>query len=139
MLVGLGIDLVEIARIRRSLDLFADRFLSRLLHPDEAACLHSPGGPSARIAEWVSGRFAAQEAAFKALGTGLAAGIGLHDLRIFPDDLGRPLLSLHGAAQDRARRLGAKTLHLSLTHTRTTAVAVVILECSSCLPAQRSC
>jgi holo-[acyl-carrier protein] synthase len=139
MLVGLGIDVVEIARIRRSLDRFADRFLSRLLRPDEAVFLPSPDGPCWRIAEWVSGRFAAKEAALKALGTGLAAGIGLHDLRIVPNDEGRPLLSLHGAARERARRLGARTPHLSLTHTRATAAAVVILEGCPCPPPKKNC
>jgi holo-[acyl-carrier protein] synthase len=130
MLVGLGIDLVETARIRRSLDRFADRFLSRLLHPEETAFLPFSDGPSVRLTEWVSGRFAAKEAALKALGTGLAAGIGLHDLRVLPDALGRPRLSLHGTALERARSLGTATLHLSLTHTRTTAAAVVILDSS---------
>jgi holo-[acyl-carrier protein] synthase len=128
MLVGLGIDLVEIARIRRSLDRFGDRFLSRLLHPEETAFLPLPDCPPARLAEWVSGRFAAKEAALKALGTGLAAGVRLHDLRVLPNSLGRPLLSLHGAGREQARRLGAASLHLSVTHTRTTVAAVVILD-----------
>jgi holo-[acyl-carrier protein] synthase len=129
MLVGLGLDLVEIERIRRSLDRFGDRFLSRLLHPEEAL-LRPQGCRSLRLAEWAAGRFAAKEAALKALGTGLAAGLSLHDLRVLPDALGKPLLSLHGPAQERARRLGAASLHLSLTHTRSTAAAVVILDSS---------
>ncbi|MDR2162032.1 MAG: holo-ACP synthase [Desulfovibrio sp.] len=126
MIVGLGIDLVETARIRHALDRFADRFCSRLLHPDEAALLSSR--QAARLTEWVSGRFAAKEAALKALGTGLAAGINLHDIRILPDALGRPLLYLHGPARKRMELLGAAGALLSLTHTATTAAAVVILE-----------
>jgi holo-[acyl-carrier protein] synthase len=124
MLVGLGIDLVETARIRRSLERFGERFLARLLHPEEAALL--PGEP--RLTEWVSGRFAAKEAALKALGTGLAKGLSFQDLRVLPNALGRPVLFLHGAAEERARGLGAAAAHLSLTHGKSTAAAVVILE-----------
>jgi holo-[acyl-carrier protein] synthase len=153
MIVGLGIDLVELSRIRRSLERFGGHFLRRLLHPSEleAACerlrpgrgsapedqrVFSPSRsgqlslpiPAERLTPFAAARFAAKEAGAKALGTGFAGGIGLHDIRILSLTSGKPIISFHGQALATAVALGVTTAHLSLTHARESAGAVVVLE-----------
>ena len=138
MVVGLGIDLVDVQRIRRSLERFGEHFCTKLLHDEEMASIPTmpnqdtegtwTSAPSPRLVEWVAGRFAAKEAAFKALGTGLANGIQLHDVRIIPNAAGKPEISLHGKAETLAKSLGAVKTHVTMTHTATTAAAVVILD-----------
>ena len=127
MIVGIGIDLVEIGRIRRSLERFGDTFLRKMMHASETASLSfdllSPAGVS-----HVAGRFAAKEAAVKALGTGFSGGIGLHDIRISTLPSGQPILAFFDKAHERASELGAGPIHLSISHSRETAGAVVILE-----------
>lgn len=125
MIVGLGLDLVELPRIDAALARFGDRFLARILTPAERDAL--PPRPLARLA----GLFAAKEAAAKALGTGFAQGVTFQHLEILPDPLGRPTLTLHGPALAQAQRLGATTWHVSITHERATAAAVVVLELAS--------
>jgi len=122
MIKGLGLDLVEIDRIRRIAQRFGERFHERILTPAERACL---GADQVR---YLASRFAAKEAAVKALGTGFRDGIGFHDIETTADALGKPLLALSGAALARARALGVTGLHLSITHGRDTACAVVVLE-----------
>lgn len=127
MIRGLGIDIVETERIRRALTRFGTRFLDKILTPDEQRDVHAGGHPSVA---GVAARFAAKEAAVKALGTGFAQGIGpLHaEVRRLPS--GQPALVLHGPAHARAREMGVTHCHLSLTHTRANAAAVVVLEAS---------
>jgi len=122
VILGLGLDLVELARIDAALTRFGERFLTRILTPAERANL--PLRPLARVA----GLFAAKEAAVKALGTGFAQGIGFSCLEILPDALGRPTLTLAGPALARAQTLGATSWHVSITHERATAAAVVVME-----------
>ncbi len=125
MIVGLGIDLVELARIERSLERFGEHFLRRLLHEEELAAL--PAAPVRRVA-YVSARFAAKEAASKALGTGFTGGIGLHDIRIHSLPSGKPEMTFHNQALRTAEALGVTRVHLTLTHARATSAAAVILE-----------
>lgn len=122
MIKGLGLDLVEIDRIRRIFLRFGARFCERILTPAENASL---GGDAVR---YLSSRFAAKEAAVKALGTGFRDGIGFQDIETGADELGKPSLTLAGAALARARGLGVARIHLSITHGRDTACAVVVLE-----------
>lgn len=122
MIVGLGIDLVELARIEQALARFGSRFSQRVLTPAEHC--HLPSRPVPHL----SGLFAVKEAAVKALGTGFSNGIGFRHLEILPDALGRPILSFSGPALHRAQTLGATHWHVSITHERTTAAAVVVLE-----------
>ncbi len=122
MIVGMGLDLVELSRVEAALFRFGDRLLKRVLTPAERQTL--PPRPLNRVA----GIFAAKEAAVKALGTGFALGIGFAHLEILRDDMGRPLLSLSGPALDRARAIGATSWHVSITHARANAAAVVVLE-----------
>lgn len=125
MVVGLGMDLVEVARVARMLERDGTRVTQRLLTDDEwAYCsrMHTP-------APHVAARLAAKEAAFKALaGTMEARGIGWRELEVSHDEHRRPLLTLHGRAAARARELQVSRVLLTLTHARETAGAVVILE-----------
>lgn len=122
MILGLGLDVVELERIETALARFGDRFQARILTPAEQAAL--PQHPLPRVA----GLFAAKEAAVKALGTGFAHGIGPRHIEVLSDSLGRPVLHLLGPAEERARTMGATHCHLSITHSRTTAAAVVVME-----------
>lgn len=126
MLVGMGTDIVEVERISAGLERFGPRYAAKILSPAELALL-APGG-GLPLAVRLAGRFAAKEAAVKALGTGFSAGIGLHDVEILADAGGRPLLSFAGRALMRLQQLGARSLHVSISHERHYAVAVVILE-----------
>ena len=129
MLIGLGMELVEIDRIRHSLERFGRHFLDKLLHSSERASLFgSPDLTAPNVVAHIAGRFAAKEAASKALGSGLAEGIGLHDIRVASLPSGKPELSFHGNALKRATSLKVEGIHLSLSHTRTSAGAVVVLE-----------
>ena len=125
MILGIGIDLVDVARARRLLDAKGERALARLCTPGEAAYVraHPLGAPS------FAARLAAKEAAYKALaGTDDARGIGWREIEVERAEDGKPSLLLHGLARDRATALGVRRIHLSLTHTDTSAGAIVILE-----------
>ena len=124
MIVGIGIDIVEIARIKEVYLRHRERFLRRILTPAESAYVLQYKDPSERLA----GRWAAKEAALKALGTGLAAGIGWREVEILPGAGGKPELVLHGQAAERARELRAVKHHVTITHSGLLAVAQVILE-----------
>ena len=122
---GVGIDLVDVDRVRRMLDRHGKRALAHLLTPAEQSyCL-----TKAHPAQHVAARIAAKEAAFKALAhdaDGLR--IGWTDLEVVPDADGRPALQLHGRAVAAAERFDVAAIHLSITHERTHAAAVVLLE-----------
>lgn len=122
MIVGLGLDVTELERVAAVLARHGDRFLARILTPAERAAL--PVSPLPRLA----GLFAAKEAAVKALGTGFSQGIGFAHLEILSDALGRPMLNLYGPARERADALEATGWHVSITHGRHTAAAVVVIE-----------
>jgi holo-[acyl-carrier protein] synthase len=117
-------DLVEVDRIRRVLRRHGTRFLERILTVAEREYVLRFADPAERFA----GRWAAKEAGMKALGTGLASGVGWHDLEIFHDERGKPLLRLHAQAARIAERLNAQNALVSITHSETAAAAVVILE-----------
>lgn len=121
MIVGLGIDLVETPRIRRAYERFGPAFARKILHERELAAL--PANP----VDFLASRFAAKEAAVKALGTGFR-GIWFQDLYVEKLENGQPGLVLLGPALERFHALQAKRVLLSLTHGRNTAAAVVILE-----------
>ncbi|WP_298066394.1 holo-[acyl-carrier-protein] synthase [uncultured Mailhella sp.] len=124
MIVGIGFDLTSLARVRSALERFGERFLHRILTPEELAAL-----PSLEAAvTYTAGRFAAKEAAVKALGTGFSQGVFFQDVEILSLPSGRPELNFHGAALDAARKLGAVRWHVSISHERDHAGAVVILE-----------
>lgn len=117
----LGVDLVTVDRIARVADRQGPRFWDRILTgPERALC----GQDVRRLA----GRFAAKEAVSKALGTGIGRlGIGFHDIEIIADDLGAPLVKLHGAARRRFEDLGGQELLISLSHEDTMALAFCVM------------
>ncbi len=124
MIVGTGVDITEVARIKAAVERFGDRFLRRVFTPDEIRyCM-----ARANFAERLAARFAAKEAGMKALGTGLRHGITWRDLEVVRQPGGRPTLRISGRAAEFAARLGCKRTHLSLTHTQEQALAFVILE-----------
>ena len=125
MIQGTGFDLAALPRIRTLLERYGERFVRRVLTDREREKL--PSAPSGRTA-YVAGRFAAKEAAVKALGTGFSQGIGMHDVEILSSDSGSPHLLLLGEAAAQAGRLGITALHVSISHERDVAGAVVILE-----------
>lgn len=124
MIVGSGIDLVDIARIRHSLDRYGERFLNRIYTAAEQAyCLRKRDG-----AESFAARFAAKEAGAKALGTGISQGVNWLEIEVAREPGGRPTLRFHGRAAERAERMGVRNIALSLTHTSTLAMASVTVE-----------
>lgn len=122
MIIGLGTDIVDLARIRAIHARYGRRFLQRILTPEELA------GMPAASAAFIGSRFAAKEAAAKALGTGFSQGVRPALLEVKKAAGGQPLLVLHGAALARACALGMRRAHLSLSHERNLAIATVILE-----------
>ena len=125
MIIGLGLDVVELSRIKHSLERFGERFAERILTPLEQA--NTPSTPAGAVA-FVASRFAAKEAGVKALGTGFSQGIGFHDVEVVTPDTRKPEIVLHGRALEKCRELGATRIHVSLSHERSLAAAVVILE-----------
>jgi holo-[acyl-carrier protein] synthase len=124
MIVGTGIDLVEIDRIHRSIERFGPRLLQRIYTSSEQAyCLRKR-----KAAESFAARFAAKEAAAKALGTGISFGVSWLEIEVVRELSGRPILRFHGRAAQIAARLGVANSALSLTHTATFAQASVVLE-----------
>ena len=125
MIVGLGIDLVEIARVERLLDDKGDRALRRLFSDGEIDYASRRATPAMHLAA----RLAAKEAAYKALsGNALARGIGWREIEVANGEDGQPVLVLHGRARERADELAISRLLLTMTHTATTACAVVVAE-----------
>lgn len=125
MIVGLGLDLVDIARIAQLIEHQGERAMRRLFTEGEAAYAAKRAEPARHLAA----RFAAKEATYKALaGTQQARGIGWRDIEVVAEWDGRPTLRLHGRAEARAAELGVVRMHLSLTHADHTAAAVVVLE-----------
>lgn len=122
-IVGLGLDVVELDRIQRIWERFGETFARRVLTEAEQARLHAGSA-----VPYLASRFAAKEAAVKALGTGFRDGVTFQQIQISSRPSGQPDLSFSGTAQEAAARLGTHRIHLSLTHGRDTAAAVVILE-----------
>jgi holo-[acyl-carrier protein] synthase len=124
MIVGTGIDLAEVPRIAASIERFGDRFLHRVYTEGEIRYCESKANRLERYAA----RFAAKEAAMKALGTGWNHGVRWRDVEVSRQPGGRPAITFHGKAAEFANRLGAVHVALSLTHTAEHAIAQVILE-----------
>jgi len=124
MIVGSGIDLAEIGRIRHSIDRYGSRFLDRIYTAGEQAyCLRKRNS-----AESFAARFAAKEAGAKALGTGISQGVGWLEIEVLRQPGGRPTIRFHGRAAQIANHLGVAHIALSITHTADLAMASVVLE-----------
>nr|WP_205664650.1 holo-ACP synthase [Ammonifex thiophilus] len=121
--MGIGTDIVAVARVKRALGRWGDRFLNRVFTPGERAM---GLGRRDALCFW-AGRFAAKEAVLKALGTG-RQGISFREIEIVADGKGRPVVRLLGRAQLRAEELGVKEIWLSIAHEKGYAVAVAYVE-----------
>jgi holo-[acyl-carrier protein] synthase len=124
MILGIGIDLVETDRIARALDDHGEAFERRVFTPTET---QECAGRADRVLA-LSARFAAKEACLKALGTGWAEGLSFQQVEVVRTVGGGPVLHLSGKAAERAREMGVRTFHLSLTHEGSMAAAMVVLE-----------
>jgi holo-[acyl-carrier protein] synthase len=122
MILGLGIDIVHVRRIRHWMT--ENGLVERFFHPDEVVAAKAQGHAEALS---LAARFAAKEAFGKALGTGLA-GIRLRDIQVVNNFNGKPDMILHGTALARYDAMGASSVHISLTHESDNAVAVVVIE-----------
>ncbi len=124
MIVGTGIDIAEVPRIQQSIERFGDRFLLRIYTEGEMRYCEG----KANRAERYAARFAAKEAAMKALGTGWNHGVRWRDCEVVRLPGGRPTIKFHGKAAEFAAKLGVKNTALSISHTVDQAIAQVILE-----------
>jgi len=122
VVLGLGIDLCEVDRIARAVERHGSRFLERLFREGEIR--RPPTSPA--FAEHVAGLFAAKEAAMKALGTGMR-GVAFREISVVRSPGGPPQLALHGRAAARGELLGAAAAHVTITHSKELAAAVVLL------------
>jgi holo-[acyl-carrier protein] synthase len=123
-IVGIGIDLVNLERLRGVLDRYGPRFVARVLTADERAYCERHRDPTPQVAA----RFAAKEAVLKALGTGLARGIRWRDIEVRHGERTAPRIHLRGRAAEEAAARGVGGIHVSLSHDRGAAVAMVVLE-----------
>ncbi|WP_409343088.1 holo-ACP synthase [Paenibacillus sp. MBLB4367] len=151
MIIGVGIDLLNIDRVGRLLrQASGERFIERVLTPGERELLEkrlgvsipeamaawheaSSAGQAAaprtgRLTEFVAGRFAAKEAVVKALGCGVGKAVGFQDIEVLPDALGKPEVRLSAAASERLAFGAGFRIHLSITHSRDTAGAYAVAE-----------
>jgi holo-[acyl-carrier protein] synthase len=124
MIKGIGIDSILLARVARVYAQYPERFLARILTDTEREYVLRYADPVPRIA----GRFAAKEACMKALGTGWGYGVRWRDIEVGRLPSGKPVIHLHGRANERMRRLEATEAHCTITHTDEHAMALVILE-----------
>jgi holo-[acyl-carrier protein] synthase len=127
MITGLGIDIIQNDRIRESISRFGPRFLNRIYTETEIAYCNACADPAIHFAA----RFAAKEAAFKALGTGWAAGVKWKDVEVRRLASGKPELILYGEALERATSMGTEKFHVSLSHDQLMSCAVVIFDAAS--------
>jgi holo-[acyl-carrier protein] synthase len=124
MIKGIGVDTIEIDRIARVYARYNERFLNRIFAPEERTYALRYKDPVPRLAA----RFAAKEACMKALGTGWNSGVRWRDIVVVNDKSGKPELTLHGNAKMFFEKLTADRIHVSITHDRQHATAVVIFE-----------
>jgi len=123
-IVGTGVDICEVGRVRQAIDRFGERFLKRVFTDAERAYCESKRNRIERYAA----RFAAKEAAMKAIGTGLRRGVSWQDFEVGRAPGGRPTIAIKGKGAEFAAKLGMKRAALSITHTKEQALAQVILE-----------
>jgi len=124
MIVGTGVDLAEVERIRASIERFGARFIDRIYTSGEIAYVERKANRFERYAA----RFAAKEAGMKAIGTGWKQGVTWRDFEVANLPSGKPTLRLHGVAAEIASKLGVRNISLSITHTAELGMAHVILE-----------
>ena len=124
MILGTGVDLAEVPRIKASIERYGEKFIRRIYTPAEIAYVERKANKFERYAA----RFAAKEAGMKAIGTGWRHGVRWQDFEVANLPGGKPTLRLHGVAAQVAAKLGVRSISLSLTHTSEQGMAFVILE-----------
>jgi holo-[acyl-carrier protein] synthase len=124
LIIGMGVDLAEVGRIQSAIERYGETFLRRIYTPAERDYCEQFKNKYERYA----GRFAAKEAAMKALGTGWRRGVRWVDFEVVRETGGRPTIALDAAAKEIAAQLGVKRISLSITHTSNQALAQVIFE-----------
>jgi len=124
VILGVGIDIIEVARVAASYEKFGERFLNRILHPAEISyCFsHKTPGP------FLAARFAAKEAISKAFGTGIGAQLGWHDMEVGRKPSGEPFAILHEKGEALLKKRNGRAVLISLSHTEVYATAIAILE-----------
>lgn len=129
MIVGVGLDLLDISRVERLWHRgLGERLMARVLTLNERALV---SGRQERIVEFVAGRFAAKEAVAKALGVGIGRQVGFHDIEILRNNAGKPVCVLSAQAEERLREAGwcpPWRIHLSISHSQAMAGAYVVIE-----------
>ena len=124
MVLGIGIDIIEVARVKASYKRFGQRFLNRVLLADEIAYCLTHKNP----APFIAARFAAKEAISKAFGTGIGAALGWRDLEIRRKESGEPFVILHGKGKELLTARNGRAVLVSLSHTKDHAAAMAVLE-----------
>jgi holo-[acyl-carrier protein] synthase len=124
MIIGVGVDIMQVDRIRGAIDRHGERFLQRIYTEEEIRYCRSGAHPFQRFAT----RFAAKEAVLKALGVGWQRGTSFRDVAVEVDGLGAPSVHLTGRSEDIAREKDIHTIHLSLSHDRQYAIAQAVAE-----------
>lgn len=124
MILGTGIDIIEVERVEAAYQRFGDRFIERILRGSEIAYCRSHKAPG----PFLAARFAGKEAVSKAFGTGIGEHLGWHDIEISRKESGEPYVVLHDKGKSLLEARGGRLVHLSLSHTQKHATAVAILE-----------
>ena len=124
MIFGTGIDIIEIDRIKKSIQKYSSRFEQRVFTQKEIDYCHSQADPAKHFAA----RFSVKEAVLKCFGTGMTGGILWKDIEVDKQELGQPVLNLHGKGQELFGKLKLKHIHISITHEKNYAVAHAIAE-----------
>ena len=124
MIISIGVDIIEVRRVRETIER-TPRFAERVFTAAERAYCESRG---AVAAQHYAARFAAKEAALKALQTGWSGGISWQDIEVSAKDSGAPLILFHGRARELYEKSGATSAHISIAHTTEHAIAEVVLE-----------
>ncbi|PIQ30821.1 MAG: hypothetical protein COW63_09145 [Bacteroidetes bacterium CG18_big_fil_WC_8_21_14_2_50_41_14] len=124
MIFGIGTDIIEVARMERALEK-SDALMKRIFTEREQAYCNK--GVVTRF-QCYAARFAAKEAFFKALGTGYRYGMAFHEIEVLNDDLGKPVIQLHGKVKEYLEKEHVKHIHLSISHVKEMANAMVVME-----------
>jgi holo-[acyl-carrier protein] synthase len=124
MIFGIGTDLVEVSRIEKILQKWGDKFLAKVYSQNEIDYCKKKAFPSIHYAA----RFAVKESFLKSLGIGLGMGVKLQDIEVVNNQQGSPVLNVQESIKARLDKLGINKIHVSITHTREYAQAIVVLE-----------
>ena len=124
MIFGTGLDIIEVDRIKNSIEKFSPKFEQRVFTSSEISYCKSQGDPAKHFAA----RFAVKEAVSKCLGTGITGALGFQDMEITHKDTGQPILKMIGKGKELFQTLKLKSIHISISHDRTYAIAHAIAE-----------